>query len=99
MTAGKTDDRVGSVAEEALKLLEALCTSASGPDEPVAGQRTDCRSCPVCAGRALLRGISPQVKEHLTSAAHSVMLAASALLETTVEEPAARDRAAQEADR
>src|SRR5215208_1283283 len=90
-------DPVGSVAEEAAKLLGAVSgwarehgdgvagladAMADGFHEhPAAGSR-QCAWCPVCRTVAAIRQTSPEVRAHLASAASSVMLAVSAMMAT-----------------
>lgn len=93
---------VGSVAEEAAKLLGALQGwaregASEGPagatgstasqvlhdlDEHIATGGEDCRYCPVCRVIAALRQTSPEVKDHLTTAAVSLLHAATGVLES-----------------
>ena len=102
-----TDDahdsqHVGSVAEEAARLLGALQGWArEGTSDGAAGSAAsaasevlhdlnehlatggeDCRYCPVCRVIAALRQTSPEVKDHLTTAAVSLLHAATGVLET-----------------
>jgi hypothetical protein len=44
----------------------------------------DCRYCPLCRAVQVYRSASPEVREHLTSAATSLAQAAAALLATAV---------------
>jgi len=93
---------VGSVGEEAAKLLFALqgwaketggdyadaaAAAASGAaktlhdlNEHIATGSQDCRYCPVCQAISVVRSTSPEVREHLSVAASSLMQAASGLL-------------------
>ena len=95
---------VGSVGEEAAKLLGALSEGArdQGTDyagsaagaastfasavrdvnEHVATDSADCRYCPVCQVIHVVRSTSPEVREHLSVAASSLMHAAAGLLAT-----------------
>ena len=64
---------------EAGKLLAAL-------EQWLAGHRgrpaaPECAVCPVCAAIAVVRGARPEVIEHLTAAASSVLLAAKAAVD------------------
>jgi hypothetical protein len=96
-----SEDQVGSVAEEAAKLLGALQDWAreSGHDSATAGAAgaaamfhnlnehvatggEDCRYCPLCQAISLVRQTSPEVKQHLTSAAASLMQAVVAAMPT-----------------
>jgi hypothetical protein len=100
------DAPVGSVAEEAVKLLQALqdwakdsgseyagaaasaaegATSAMhGVSEHVATGAGECTYCPVCRVISAVRDTSPEVREHLSVAATSLMHAAAGLLATQV---------------
>jgi hypothetical protein len=100
----EADQPVGTLAEEATKLLLALQgwakesgsdyagaaadaathvhAAASGINEHIATGGEDCRYCPVCQVISAVRGTSPEVKEHLSAAATSVLAAVSGLMET-----------------
>ena len=89
---------VGSVAEEAVKLLGALqgwakenAQDASGAaagassifatfHEHIANGGEECRYCPVCQLISVAREVSPEVKQHLSSAAASLLQAFGAAL-------------------
>jgi hypothetical protein len=88
---------VGSIAEEAAKLLGALQGWASGnPGEAASGAAglvhdlnehiatggAECRYCPLCQVISAVRGTSPEVKQHLTTAATSLVHAATEFLAT-----------------
>lgn len=103
---GEQDDQVGTVAEEAAKLLGALsdwakdqgadvghavagfadqaARTARDVDEHLATGAAECRWCPVCRTVHALRHTSPEVRAQLTSAAASLLQAASAMLATAV---------------
>jgi hypothetical protein len=98
-------DRVGSVAEEAAKLLGALSGWAKEHGdglsdgwssltdevhEHVATGAPECTWCPVCRAVAVVRQTSPEVRAHLASAATSLMLAVSGMMAT--HPPASDDR-------
>lgn len=89
-------DPVGSIAEEATKLLGALqgwaadsagdtATGAAGLlrdlNEHVATGGADCRFCPLCQVISAVRETSPEVKEHLASATTSLLHAATGVLQ------------------
>jgi hypothetical protein len=102
-------ESVGSVAEEAAKLLHALqdwakesgseyagaaASAAEGAasavhriDEHIATGSAECTYCPVCRVISTVRETSPEVRQHLTSAATSLLHAAAGLLATNVPEP------------
>ena len=90
---------VGTVAEEAAKLLGALSGWAKehgdglssftdGLQEHVATGSPECTWCPVCRTVAAVRQTSPEVLTHLGTAASSLMLAVSGLMAT---QPESRD--------
>jgi hypothetical protein len=94
---GPDSDAVGSVAEEAAKLLGALqgwATDGGGDaaagaagllhdlNEHVATGGTECRYCPLCQVISAVRDTSPEVKQHLTTAATSLVHAATGFLAT-----------------
>lgn len=112
-----TDEAVGSVSEEAAKLLGALsdwageqgsdyagsasaaagsfATAARGMGEHVAHGGQDCRYCPLCQVIHVVRNTSPEVREHLSVAASSLIQAAAGLLATRPQEqkpPASMER-------
>ena len=97
---------VGSVGEEAAKLLQALqewakesghehaetmasATAGAGGmlqafNEHIATGSKDCTYCPLCQVIAAVRATSPEVKQHLTTAASSLLQAAAGLMATHV---------------
>ena len=89
-------EAVGSLAEEAAKLLGALGgwasdgagDAASGAagllhdlNERIATGGAECRYCPLCQMISAVRDTSPEVKQHLATAATSLLHAATGLLE------------------
>lgn len=104
-----TADAVGSVAEEAAKLLGALGgwasdgagDAASGAagllhdlNEHIATGGAECRYCPLCQVISAVRDTSPEVKQHLATAATSLLHAATGLLQARAGQ--AGDAAARE---
>ncbi|HEU4812505.1 MAG TPA: hypothetical protein VFT00_10240 [Nocardioides sp.] len=85
-------DDVGSVSDEAMKLLGALSGWARehgsdlghGLNEHLATGSSECTWCPVCRTVHAVRQTSPEVRAHLVSAAGSLLQAASGLLATAV---------------
>lgn len=53
-------------------------------NEHIATGGQECTYCPVCQVISLVRGTSPEVKQHLTAAATSLVSAAAGLLATHV---------------
>jgi hypothetical protein len=121
MSDGKDDEPVGTVGEEAVKLLQALQDWAkeSGSDyadatagavsgatsrlrdinEHIATGGEDCRYCPICQAISLVRGTSPEVRQHLSSAASSLLQAAAGVLATPVpDQGTRRDGAVEKID-
>ena len=103
-TGAGEQEPVGSVGDEAAKLLGALsewardqgtdyagsAAGASGAfasaiqdvNDHVATGGEDCRYCPVCQVIHVVRQTSPEVREHLSVAASSLLQAAAGLLAT-----------------
>jgi hypothetical protein len=87
-------ESVGSVGEEAAKLLAALqgwarehvsdySRAASGfGSSYISDGSAACRVCPVCQLIAFVRGINPESVEQLTHAAGSMLSALHSLLES-----------------
>ncbi|RYU09626.1 hypothetical protein [Nocardioides iriomotensis] len=90
-------DAVGSLAEEAAKLLGALGgwasdgagDAASGAagllhdlNEHVATGGAECRYCPLCQVISAVRDTSPEVKQHLATATTSLLHAATGVLQS-----------------
>jgi hypothetical protein len=100
-----TREQVGSLAEEAAKLVSALssmsssiasaATSAGGHDndhEDDQGHVHDplspeCRYCPICAVGRAARAVTPEVREHLTSAALSLAMALKSFVDEAMSPP------------
>lgn len=87
-----TSEPVGSLAEEAAKLIAVVQGWAHagaaddehgddehGDDEHVGG--AECRYCPVCALARQARALTPEVRDHLANAAVSLALAFKGLLD------------------
>ncbi|SFC06017.1 hypothetical protein SAMN04487968_103236 [Nocardioides terrae] len=81
-------DRIGSAAEEAAKLLGALSGWAgdlghglgANLDAHLDTGAQECAYCPICRTVHVLREASPELKVHLASAAASLMQAAASVL-------------------
>jgi hypothetical protein len=82
------DDAVGSVGDEAAKLLGALADWASDHigdrarevNEHIATGDAECLYCPICRTVHAVRGASPEVKAQLAGAASTFLQAAAGLL-------------------
>ena len=73
-------EQVGSVGEEAAKLLGALGDWAKDVGEHVDTGAAECTWCPVCRTVHVIREASPEVRTHLATAAASLMQAAAGIL-------------------
>jgi hypothetical protein len=62
----------------------AAAAAAHRVDEHIATGGPDCRYCPVCQVISAVRGTPPEVRQHLVSAATSLMHAVTGLLATPV---------------
>lgn len=78
------EEPVGSVGEEAAKLLGAFAGMLRDVDAHVATDDPECRWCPICRTVHLVRETSPEVRAHLAAAASSLVQAAAGLLATHV---------------
>ena len=73
----------------------AAASAAAGVhhlDEHIATGGADCTYCPLCRVISVVRGTSPEVRDHLRSAGTSLLQAAAGLLATTVPDQAAKHR-------
>jgi hypothetical protein len=59
-------------------------SSLGSVNEHIATGGEDCRYCPICQMISAVRGTSPEVKQHLASAATSLMHAAAGVMATRV---------------
>jgi hypothetical protein len=91
---------VGSLGEEVVKFLGALQdwaqesggeAAASGAasafkniNEHIATDGQECKFCPICQVISAAREVSPEVKQHLSTAASSLLHAAAAAMSTDV---------------
>jgi hypothetical protein len=86
MSGDREEPRVGSVAEEAVKLLGALSgwakDVAGDVDEHLATGAPECTYCPVCRAVHAVRDLSPEVKTQFASAATTFLEAAAGLMAT-----------------
>jgi hypothetical protein len=77
-------DEVGSLGEEAAKLLGAMSGWASAHElnDHLATGAAECTVCPLCRTISAVRQLSPEVSAHLSAAASSLTQAAAAFLAT-----------------
>ncbi|WP_299057752.1 hypothetical protein [uncultured Nocardioides sp.] len=73
-------DGVGDLGEEAARLLGVLASFTRSVDEHVATGAPECEWCPVCRAVHVVRSASPEVRDHLATAASSLLQAAASLL-------------------
>lgn len=89
----RLDAAVGSVAQEATKLLEALGRSEQDEHVHVAmGEAESCSWCPVCRGVTLLRGVSPETLGRLADLATTAATVLADLATRHTESSATEDR-------
>ncbi len=77
---GAGPDGVGDLGEEAARLLGVLAGFTRSVDEHVATGAPECEWCPVCRAVHVVRSASPEVRDHLATAASSLLQAAASLL-------------------
>lgn len=84
MTGDREGPDVGTVAEEAVKLLGALSDWAKDAvgevDQHLATGAAECTFCPVCRTVHAVRQLSPEVKTQLATAATAFLDAAAGLM-------------------
>ena len=84
MSGNHEEPDVGSLAEEAARLLGALTDwakdTAQDVDEHLATGSAECTWCPVCRTVHTVRQLNPEVRAQLATAASSLLQAASGLL-------------------
>ena len=89
-----SSERLGTVSEEAAKLFEAVGSwvrdAAGSVDEHLATGSAECTVCPLCQVISVVRGTRPEVVEHLTEAAGSLMSALRAFVDAQEHSWAAR---------
>ncbi len=80
------------LAEEAAKLLEALQSWASGAATglPLASDAPECTVCPLCQVLRAVRGVRPEVVDHLAGATTELVAALRAALDAPEAERPAR---------
>lgn len=95
MSGDREEPQVGTVAEEAVKLLGALSGWAKDAthdvDAHLATGAAECTACPICRTVHAVREVSPEVKTQLASAATSLMQAAAGLMAAATPRPGARE--------
>ena len=95
MSGDREDPDVGSVGEEAAKLLGALSDwardAAHDVDRHIATGAEECTYCPICRTVHAVRGLNPEVKAQLATAATTFLQAAAGLMAS-----AARDQQASQ---
>ena len=85
-------DQLGSIAEEAARLMSALLDWAKDSNLahaghaistlPIATGSDECAICPICQLLHVIKGQKPEVYDHLQSAGLSLMLAAKAAFDS-----------------
>ncbi|WP_243060332.1 hypothetical protein [Nocardioides sp. SR21] len=82
----ESSDDVGTVGEEAAKLLGALSGWAKdhGGDGHIDTGAPECTYCPICKTVHVLRQASPEVRTHLATAGAALLQAFAGLMATPV---------------
>jgi hypothetical protein len=75
-------DQGGDYAGTAAGAASTFAHAVRDVNEHLATESADCRYCPVCQVIHVVRSTSPEVREHLSVAASSLMQAAAGLLAT-----------------
>jgi len=94
---GWSREKGGEYADAAAGAASGFADVVDSVNEHVATDSADCKYCPLCRAISVVRGISPEVKDHLTSAASSLMQAAEAAMATDAA-PHGRPRAGPSGD-
>jgi hypothetical protein len=81
-------------AAAAASAAAGATSTARRVNEHVATGGAECRYCPVCQVISAVRGTPPEVRQHLTSAATSLLHAVAGVLATPVPDPGATTREA-----
>ena len=87
-------DRVGTLAEETLKLIGTLAAGAEHTSDGHLSRDTDdvadessCTYCPICQLIGYVRHTSPETLEHLNASIESLTLAVRGLLGAVASHP------------
>jgi hypothetical protein len=92
-------DGAGDATGATASAAAAAASAAHRINEHLATGGPECRYCPLCQVIAAVRGTSPEVRQHLTTAATSLMHVVAALLATPVpDQDAAKPDAVQRID-
>ncbi len=93
-TAGAPGPGLGTAAEEAARLFEALQDWArrtgAGASEHIATGSAECQLCPLCQLLSLARAAQPEVFAHLSDASASLLSAVRAAMDAHERDWAAR---------
>ena len=78
--AGWAREHAGEPGDGLSTLFEQVSASTQNLDSHIATGSASCAVCPVCRAIHVVRQLSPEVREHLVSAAASMAQAAAALM-------------------
>ena len=102
MSGDREEPEVGSVADEAAKLLGALSDwakdAAHDVDRHIATGAEECTYCPVCRTVHAVRELSPEVKAQLATAATTFLQAAAGLMASAARDQQARQGGVEHID-
>lgn len=75
-------DHAAEVGEGVTGLAEHAAAAANDVNEHLATGARECTYCPICRTVHAVRGLSPEVRSHLTAAAASIAQAVAVLMAT-----------------
>jgi hypothetical protein len=81
---GWAADNGGEYADTAAAAAAGAAQRLHGINEHVATGAAECAYCPICQVISAVRGTSPEVRQHLASAASSMLKAVAGLMATPV---------------
>ena len=84
--SGWAREHAGEAGEGLTGLAEQAAASAHELNDHLSTGAAECTVCPICRGVHAVRQLSPEVKDHLASAAASLVQAAATLMATQVPE-------------
>lgn len=96
--SGWARDHGGDLSDSLGDLAGHATDAVRGVDEHLATGAAECQWCPVCRTVHALREVSPEVRDHLASAAASLMQAAAGVLAATQQHGSARESGVEHID-
>lgn len=96
--SGWARDHGGDLSDSLGDLAGHATDAVRGVDEHLATGAAECQWCPVCRTVHALREVSPEVRDHLATAAASLMQAAAGVLAATQQHGSAREPGVEHID-